>query len=139
MCGSVDLMVLGGATPGEIVILFYVGTATGLVVGVLKPVLKPVRKLARRGAVNPGRTVRRLGRHWPGGVPGGMKPMLKPVRKPVFPNAYRPQAGFMNNASCKIPKTYYSQLRLSGSPLIAAPRAQKSGGDLVQGEGLSGV
>ena len=28
MCGSVDLMVLGGATPGEVVILFYVGTAT---------------------------------------------------------------------------------------------------------------
>ena len=94
MCGSVDLMVLGGATPGEIVILFYVGTATGLVVGVLKSVLKLVRKLARRGAVNPGGTVRRLGRHWPGGVPGGMKPMVKPVLKPVFPNAYRPQAGF---------------------------------------------
>ena len=87
---------------------FNVGTATGLVVcvGVLKPVLKPVRKLARRGAVNPGGTVRRLGRHWPGGVPGGMKPMLKPVLKPVFPNAYRPQAGFMNHAACRIPKTY---------------------------------
>ena len=108
MCGSVDLMVLGGATPGEIVILFYVGTATGLVVcvGVLKPVLKPVRKLARRGAVNPRGTVGRLGRHWPGGVPGGMKPMVKPVLKPVFPNAYRPQAGFMNHAACRIPKTY---------------------------------
>ena len=56
MCGSVDLMVLGGATRREVVILFDVGTATGLVVcvGVLKHVRKPVRKLARRGAVNPG-------------------------------------------------------------------------------------
>ena len=40
--------------------------------------------------------------HWP----GGGRAMLKPVLKPVFPNAYRPQAGFMNHAACRIPKTY---------------------------------